>query len=83
MLNEKGGTTWKIPDVDISKDKNGTTSNRICGTCRRPIKEHKQKIFDMWVCNLAYLTDGRWVHVDRLRDLIDDDVKVVYRLLDV
>jgi hypothetical protein len=29
----------------------------------------------MWVCDLALLTDGRWVHVSRLKDILGDTDK--------
>lgn len=55
----------------------GRTSGRICKTCGRTIREHKQKVFGHWVCELALLDNGHWVHVSRLPI---DGHKVVQRL---
>lgn len=40
---------------------------RICGTCNRPI--HKGRL-----CDMAELTDGRTVHVERI-DQMNGDVR--------
>lgn len=70
---------WKAAEYVISGEPTGRTNSRPCGTCGRPIKEHKQKVMGRWVCDLVLMDTGRLVHSSRVQELIKKGQNPVFR----
>lgn len=62
--NDKQPHRHTFPEAEVRDGP--SKSGRIHGACGRRISEHKQKIFGQWVCELAQLDNGVWVHRSRI-----------------
>lgn len=84
MRNEKEPHIYIFPDPPlIQYDVDGTSkSGRRCRICGERISDHTQKIFGRWVCNLAKLDNGHWIHASRIYEKELEGHKVVERLIE-
>lgn len=75
---------WKIPDPPPIKADTDQPNNsgRICRTCGYRIGDHTRKLFGQWVCNLALLDNGHWIHASRIYEAELMGRKVIGRLIE-
>lgn len=67
----------------IQADIDGTNkSGRICRTCGYRMEDHTRKVFGGWICNLARLDNGHWIHASRIYEAELAGHKVEERLIE-